>query len=46
MDFKMLREKMVEYQLIPRGISDRRVLDTFLKVERHRFVPEEFLDSA
>lgn len=46
MDFRAQREKMVEYQLIPRGISDRRVLDAFLKVERHRFVPEEFLDSA
>lgn len=46
MDFKLLREKMVEHQLVPRGISDRRVLDAFLKVERHKFVPEEFADSA
>lgn len=46
MDFKMLREKMVEHQLIPRGISDRRVLNAFLKVERHKFIPEEFIDSA
>ena len=46
MDFKALREKMVEYQLIPRGINDPLVLDIFRKVERHKFVPEEFLDSA
>lgn len=46
MDFKALRERMVEYQLIPRGINNHLVLDAFRKVERHKFVPEEFLDSA
>lgn len=46
MDFRALREKMVKYQLVPRGISGRGVLDAFLKVERHKFIPEEFLDSA
>lgn len=46
MDFETLRERMVEYQLIPRGINDPLTLDAFRKVERHKFVPQEFLDSA
>jgi len=46
MDFQYMREAMVERQLIPRGISDQSVLETFKKVERHRFVPKEFLDSS
>jgi len=46
MDFKTLRERMVDYQLIPRGINNRLVLDAFRKIERHKFVPEEFLDGA
>lgn len=45
-DFDELRKKMVEEQLIPRGISDKKVLDAFGKVPRHKFVPEEFQDSA
>ncbi len=32
------RERMVEEQLIPRGITDRRVLDAFYKVPRHLFI--------
>ncbi len=46
MDFKKLRERMVEEQLIPRGISDPSVLEAMKKVERHRFVPKEYIDSA
>jgi len=37
---------MVEEQLIPRGISNQRVLDVFYKVERHKFIPEEQRDNA
>ena len=37
---------MIEIQLIPRGISDGRVLDAFKNVERHKFVPEENINSA
>ena len=33
-----LRQKMVKMQLEARGISDKRVLNSFLKVERHKFV--------
>lgn len=36
------RRTMVEEQLVARGIRDRRVLDAFLDVPRHRFV-EEYL---
>src|SRR3989338_220727 len=45
-DFQAMRVRMVEEQLIPRGISDKRVLDAFLKVPRHEFVPQESLLSS
>ena len=45
-DFKAMREKMVESQIKARGVKDPRVLSALLKVERHRFVPEKYLDSA
>jgi protein-L-isoaspartate(D-aspartate) O-methyltransferase len=45
-DFKAMREKMVETQIKARGVKDPRVLSALLKVERHRFVPEEYLNSA
>jgi hypothetical protein len=41
-----MREGMVETQIRARGVKDPRVLSTLLKVERHRFVPEKYLDSA
>ncbi len=41
-----MREKMVETQIKARGVKDPRVLSALIKVERHRFVPEEYLDSA
>ncbi|MCX8118192.1 MAG: protein-L-isoaspartate(D-aspartate) O-methyltransferase [Desulfobacterota bacterium] len=41
-DFKKMREKMVETQIKQRGVKDERVLAAMLKVERHRFVPEEY----
>jgi protein-L-isoaspartate(D-aspartate) O-methyltransferase len=37
---------MVDTQLIPRGISDPKVLDAFRKVPRHPFVPEYIRTSA
>jgi protein-L-isoaspartate(D-aspartate) O-methyltransferase len=46
MDFQVLRKRMVEEQLIPRGIKDQRVLDVFYKVERHKFVPEVSQSSS
>ncbi len=45
-DFEAMRAKMVESQIKARGVKDPRVLSALLKVERHRFVPEKYLDSA
>jgi len=45
-DFERLRRKMVETQLIPRGIRDRKVIDAFLIVSREKFVPESLKESA
>ena len=45
-DFKVMREKMVETQIKGRGVKDPRVLSALLKVERHRFVPKKYLNSA
>jgi protein-L-isoaspartate(D-aspartate) O-methyltransferase len=45
-EFKAMREKMVETQIVARGVKDPRVLSALLKVERHRFIPEKYLDSA
>ena len=46
MDFAILRKRMVEEQLIPRGIKNKRLLDAFYKVERHKFVPEDLRGTA
>jgi len=45
-NFEILRQEMVETQLIPRGISDPRVLEAFRRVPRHEFVPENLRYSA
>jgi len=37
---------MVQEQLTPRGIKDKRALDAFEKIERHKFVPENLLSDA
>lgn len=40
--YEIMRQKMVKEQLLPRGISDERVLQAFYNVPRHLFVaPEE-----
>lgn len=41
-DFFRLRQKMVEQQIKNRGIRDAKVLDAFLIVPRHIFVPVEY----
>lgn len=46
MDYSALRKQMVHAQLVPRGIIDKRVLDAFLKVERHLFLPESLRFNA
>jgi protein-L-isoaspartate(D-aspartate) O-methyltransferase len=40
-DFEVERRRMVERQLIPRGIVDERVLDAMGRVPRHLFVPPD-----
>ena len=40
------RERMVQDQIIARGIRDTRVLDALRKVPRHRFVPPAMAPSA
>jgi protein-L-isoaspartate(D-aspartate) O-methyltransferase len=44
--FYIARKRMVVEQLIPRGISDKRVLDVMSKIPRHLFVPPGFVDQA
>jgi len=40
------RKKMVDNQIIRRGIKTKRITDAFLKVERHLFVPEQYIPNA
>jgi protein-L-isoaspartate(D-aspartate) O-methyltransferase len=44
--FAALRLQMVAMQLRARGIFDQRVLDAFLRVPRHEFIPEAYRDRA
>lgn len=39
-NYSELRERMVDNQIIARGIKDARVISAMKKVERHLFVPE------
>lgn len=41
-----MRRKMVDMQIAGRGITDRNVIDAFLKVPRERFVPEKLRQYA
>lgn len=40
------RNNMVDYQIIARGITDKKVIDTMRKVPRHEFVDQSLKDSA
>lgn len=40
------RKRMVEYQIEARGIDEKNVIDAFLRVERHRFVPDGYIPHA
>ena len=46
MDYSVARERMVNEQLVPRGISNPRVLAVFRKVPREEFVPSRVRSSA
>src|SRR3989338_3038890 len=45
-DFEVLRRKMVDEQIIRRGITDRRVVDAMQKIPRHKFVPAKDVNVA
>ena len=45
-DFEKARQLMVEEQVQARGVTDKRVLDAMLAVERHLFVPEGMWHQA
>jgi len=45
-DFAVERERMVNEQLVRRGIHDPRVLAAMRKIPREEFVPAEFRDQA
>lgn len=45
-DYKAKRKKMVETQLIRRGITDQSTLESMVKVPRHRFVPAKIVNYA
>ncbi len=40
-DFMAARKRMVEQQLVPRGITNQQVLHAMNTVQRHQFVPKE-----
>jgi len=44
--FDLKRKQMVENQIKKRGIIDKRIVDAFLKVKRHLFVPAEYIFQA
>jgi protein-L-isoaspartate(D-aspartate) O-methyltransferase len=45
-EFFQKRVQMLETQLKARDITDQKVLDAMLKVERHKFVPKEYQHLA
>lgn len=46
MNLEFARKKMVQEQIVARGITDRRVLDAMLKIPRHIFVQEAMAAQA
>lgn len=46
MNIDVSRKRMVQTQIIARGITDRRVIDAMLKLPRHLFVQEAMASQA
>ncbi|AJE03383.1 protein-L-isoaspartate(D-aspartate) O-methyltransferase [Geobacter pickeringii] len=46
MNFDVARKRMVDLQIIARGVSDRRLIDAMLKIPRHIFVEEAMAAQA
>jgi len=45
-EYKILRNRMIESQIVARGIKDKKVLDSMSKVPRENFVDEGYKDQA
>jgi protein-L-isoaspartate(D-aspartate) O-methyltransferase len=45
-EFYYKRQKMVDNQIVKRGIKDKRVIEAMREIPRHLFVDEAFWDSA
>lgn len=45
-EFTLKRNRMVEEQIVSRGVKDERVLEVMRKVPRHLFVPEGLIHQA
>lgn len=45
-NFEIARKRMVQEQVVGRGISDQRLIDAMLKIPRHRFVQEAMAANA
>lgn len=45
-EFAKLRENMVKTQIERRGVKDEKVLNAMRKVERHKFVPEQYIGNS
>lgn len=45
-DYAIARRRMVDEQIVARGIRDQRVIDAMLRVPRHLFVPEALAAQA
>ena len=45
-EFAKLRANMVKTQIERRGVKDEKVLNAMLKVERHKFVPEKYIEHS
>jgi len=46
LDYTRAREKMVQEQIVDRGIRDPRVIEAMRKIPRHFFVPDALLGRA
>lgn len=46
MDFETLKKRMVQEQLIPRGIKNLKVLSVLSRIERHKFIQENLKNNA
>lgn len=45
-EFEKLRATMVKTQIERRGVKDEKVLNAMRKVERHKFVPEQYIEHS